>query len=158
MVHGHVIPSDVGESRGVPESLDGSGNKSEALGVILVRGLKQHLQADTYAEQGSIPLCNRRPEPGLIDPVHDATRGSDARKHQSVGFGDVRWLASDDDVRPNPRQALGDRHQVAGPVIDDGDRRHVVPLVEAIPTRRSSTATAIRNARATDLIPASATW
>ena len=80
-----------------------------------------------------------------------------AGEHHAVGIIHLRGAIDDGDYGSRSPQPLGDRHQVAGAVVDNGDARHVDPLVEATPLRRGSTATASRSARAIALNAASAT-
>ena len=128
-----------------------------AIGVVLLRSVEQDLHPHADAEQGNVEVDQRPPQTGCVDPVHHCLRRSDARQHDRVGSEQVGGFRGHDDVCACARQALTDRNQVAGPVIDDGDRRsHVDPLVDATPIRRSSAATAERSARASALKAASA--
>jgi len=104
-----------------------------------------------------MPLGQRLHQAGRPDPVHGGSGCPDAGEDDSVHPGQVGRGHRNNDPGSPVLETLCDGDEVSRSVIDDGDPGHMVPLVLGMPSRRESSATAFRNARASALNAASAT-
>ena len=136
---------------------DPARDQSEATGIVLVAAVEQQLEADADTQQRHRGIPQRFDESGTLQ-IGEGDRGAPDPGQDDPGCArKASRFVDHHRFGPDRGQTLGDRHQVPCAVVHDGDAGHVEPLVEGMPSRRGSVATAARSARARALKAASAT-
>ena len=145
-------------------------SESETVGSALDTVLEHHLHTDADPEHGSSARQASLDElirTGFAQRIHDGAEGADARNDQTVRSRDQIAVIGQAGVSPRQGQRLDRRVNIAGSVVQNGDRRprgrcrrrgHSAPFVLGIPRTRGSSALAWRKARAKALYSASAMW
>src|SRR6267142_1534240 len=122
----HFVPAHVRnlEAR-QPEAGDLAAKQPQSGGVALLAMLEQHLQADADAEEGpgARRLDHRVARAACGELSHAVGHGPLARHDDPVRRKNFFGGSGDADLRPrrDPLDRLGDRTQVAHPVVDDRD-------------------------------------
>ena len=104
-------------------------NETQSLGHAALIALgAEHLHTQADAEQGPLPLQNRRSQalhpPGIAQRLHAVAKGPHAGKHDSIGALQSGRLIGDVGIRADVLERSANRRQVAHTVIDDRDSHH----------------------------------
>ena len=146
------------------EKLHLTGKQPNAVNAaVLFAAVEQGLHADANAEEGTVlaDFTHQRIKAQTTDLGHAVADRADTGEHDPVGFTNHVGIAGDQHpTGTHVFQRFGHRVQVTHAVIDYRHGLHQsTPLVDGIcPAMRSSSATAMRNARPNALNTVSIWW
>jgi len=163
-----AVPADVRQARRVRKAHHVAGQQSQQACAVLLGVLEQQLHAQADAHQpgtGLGCLAQRAQQTLATQSCHRRPAGADPWQDDHLGVDQILGPPADIHIGTHRQERVADADKVAGTVVhqrgtDRGCLTHWgharEPLVEGTPTRRGSSVTAARRARAIALKAASA--
>src|SRR5438094_3046273 len=130
------------DHRSIAKADDVSSKNTQARCGPFLAGIKEHLQAKTYAQERPIPgnLQNDVTQPAGVELAHAIRHRALPGKHDPCRLADDRRLRSDDDgaLGSDIGQRFGNRAQIAHAVVYDSDVGHQESGIGDQQTKRNS--------------------